>query len=453
MIIFPQDRDVVLYETEFEDDSLERGKLSKQLSDFVERIEDPIVIALDDKWGSGKTYFLKRWVTAHKNQNNGKAITVYFDAFENDYLSDPFVSIIAAVGERIPKKQELTLNKLKTAATKLAKPAFGIALSLATFGAKQQLDEIGDVIAEAVSSEAKDAAQDLWVAEKDRKAAIDSFKELLSQLTEDEKVPIVIVVDELDRCRPDYALSVLEVIKHFFAVPRVHFILGVNGTALENSVKARYGADIDAENYLRKFINVSFSLPRTLGPRGGETVIARYAAKLISDMKLPEIPSKSCAELISYVAAANEVSLRDVGKILSRVALLPEEVFEGKYLPGWIETLCILLVSAVVNPKFHKKLVSASASIDETREFLGASENKTAETIDGNRNPDYDHDLALWLVTTLFTCGSDSPLENDDLPEWRDKIGQRFDRFGLDRDPKKIPATIQRDWVDIFRIQ
>lgn len=85
--------------------------------------------------------------------------------------------------------------------------------------------------------------------------------------------PIVIVIDELDRCRPDYALAVLEVIKHFFAVPKVHFILGINGEALESSVRARYGVDVDAESYLRKFINASFSLPRAIGHRGSNKII------------------------------------------------------------------------------------------------------------------------------------------------------------------------------------
>jgi tRNA A37 threonylcarbamoyladenosine biosynthesis protein TsaE len=57
MKLFPQDNAVSLYETGFEDDVLERKAISKQLSELVERIEDPIVLALDDKWGSGKTFF------------------------------------------------------------------------------------------------------------------------------------------------------------------------------------------------------------------------------------------------------------------------------------------------------------------------------------------------------------------------------------------------------------
>ncbi|EPX80854.1 KAP family P-loop NTPase fold protein [Litoreibacter arenae] len=451
MKLFPQDSDVVLYETGFEDDILERTSISKQLSELVERIEDPVVLALDDKWGSGKTFFLKRWVAAHTEENKGTATTIYFDAFENDYLTDPLVSIISAVSARLPDKQESTVREWKTVAAKLAKPAFGIALSVATFGAKQHLNEFGDVIADVASGEAKDAVQDLWDVEKDRKEAVHDFRNLLSELTQKSATPIVIVVDELDRCRPDYALTVLEVIKHFFSVPRVHFILGVNGKALENSVKARYGADIDAESYLRKFINVSFSLPRAIGGRNEANVITKYAAKLISDMDLPERVSERCVSLLKCVAKGRDVSLRDVGKVLSKVALLPDVVHEKNYMDGYVDILCALLVTSVVAPRLHTKLVSGDAQTLELREYLVAPKEKTSETIGDDYNSDYDHEVTIWLTALIFCCGAEEIKDVENLPSWSEKLGERFNRFGV-RDRKSIAAGIQKDWVELFRI-
>jgi hypothetical protein len=92
-----------------------------------------------------------------------------------------------------------------------------------------------------------------------------AFRQALVDLTEpdSEGTPtqkLVIVVDELDRCRPDYALHLLEVIKHFFNVENVHFVLGVNLTELENSVRARYGAGVNAGLYLQKFVTVKMPL-------------------------------------------------------------------------------------------------------------------------------------------------------------------------------------------------
>lgn len=451
MKLFPQDDDVVLYETGFEDDVLERKSISKQLSDLVERIEDPVVLALDDKWGSGKTFFLKRWVAAHTAENNGTATTIYFDAFENDYLTDPLVSIITAVSARLPDEQAETVRKWKTVATKLAKPALGIALSVATFGAKQYLDEIGDVIADSASGEAKDAAQDLWQVEKDRKDAMHDFRNLLSELTQKSAVPMVIVVDELDRCRPDYALTVLEVIKHFFSVPKVHFILGVNGKALENSVKARYGTEIDAESYLRKFINVSFSLPRAIGDRGEVSVLAKYASKLISEMELPKLVSDRCVSLLKCVVDSRDVSLRDVGKVLSKIALVPDQVHKKNIMEGYIDILCALIVTSVVDPQLHAKLVSGNAQTSELREYLTAPKEKTMDRIDGDYNSAYNHEVTIWLATIIFCCGREEIANVEGLPSWSETVGDRFDRFGV-RDRKSIAPGIQKDWVEIFRI-
>ncbi len=450
--LFPQDNDVVLYETGFEVDLLKRHHISKQLSDLVERIETPVVLALDDKWGSGKTYFLKRWVGAHTKENNGTAITVYFDAFENDYLSEPLVSIISAVSERIPKDRHETLQKWKSAATKLIKPAFGIALSLATFGAKQQLDDIGDVIADTISSEAKDATKGLWAAEKERKDAISEFADLLTELTNQQKTAIVIVVDELDRCRPDYALSVLEIIKHFFSVPKVHFVLGINGSALETIIRARYGADIDAESYLRKFINITFSLPRFVGGQESTDVVTSYASQMSSEMGLPDQVSKRCLNLLGYITKCDDVSLRDVGKLLSKIALLPNELSEKKHLSGWIDILCALLISSVTAPSFHKKYLSGVATTEDIMNFVGASKTTVSDKINGSHNVKYDHGIAIWVATMMYCCTPEEIEDAEYLPSWRMDIGREFDRFGGLQDPKKVPSIIQRDWVDIFRL-
>lgn len=452
MKLFPQDNDVVLYETGFEDDFLGRSSMSTQLSGLVERIEDPIVLALNDKWGAGKTFFLKRWVAAHRSENNGTATTVYFDAFESDYFSDPLVSLISALVARLPETQGVSVKKLKHAAAKLVKPLLGIAISAATFGAKQQVDEFGDALADAVSGEVNKASDALWKSEKERKEAMDEFRGLLSTIITATNAPIVIVVDELDRCRPDYALSVLEVIKHFFSVPKVHFILGINREALESSVNARYGASLNAEAYLRKFISASFSLPRILGKHEQDDVIVRYASNLIVDMKLPARIPKRCVDLLKIVAKTQDVSLRDVGKIFSRVALLPDVVYEKNWLEGWIDILCALLVTSVVNPSLHEKLVAGNASTLELRDFLGASRHKTDQDIDGEPNLRYDHDLTLWLSEIIFCCGVDELGDVSDLPELQDPVHKQFDNYGLVRDPKEIARSIQRDWVDLFRL-
>ena len=84
------------------------------------------------------------------------------------------------------------------------------------------------------------------------RSALVAMTKVNVDVDEGEKVrPLVVVIDELDRCRPDYAISLLEIVKHFFSVPNIHFILGVNLDALCHSVKVRYGESFDGRGYLR----------------------------------------------------------------------------------------------------------------------------------------------------------------------------------------------------------
>ena len=73
--------------------------------------------------------------------------------------------------------------------------------------------------------------------------------------------PLVVMIDELDRCRPSYAVELLETAKHLFDVDRIVFVLAVNREQLAHAVCALYGADFNAEGYLRRFFDEDFRLP------------------------------------------------------------------------------------------------------------------------------------------------------------------------------------------------
>jgi predicted KAP-like P-loop ATPase len=64
----------------------------------------------------------------------------------------------------------------------------------------------------------------------------------------------VFVIDELDRCRPPFAPEVLENIKHLFSVPNIVFILSMNRSQIEESIRCEYGTQVHASKYLQKFV-------------------------------------------------------------------------------------------------------------------------------------------------------------------------------------------------------
>lgn len=97
-----------------------------------------------------------------------------------------------------------------------------------------------------------------------KKESLTALKQELSQFVKDVcgETPLVFIVDELDRCRPDYAVEVLEKIKHLFSVDGIVFVLSIDKKQLGNSVRDYYGSDlIDADEYLRRFIDITYTLP------------------------------------------------------------------------------------------------------------------------------------------------------------------------------------------------
>ena len=249
LLLKPKEPEIKLYDQGFENVCRLGGAAEgKKLSELVERISEPLVIALDAPWGAGKTIFLKCWVGAHELENKGTAKTVFFDAFRHDFMDDPLVGLTSALSERLgaPDKKNEPWRKAKEAVSKLARPAFRVGLAATTAGATEVIGPIVGAGLKAGKEELGDASKKFW-QEEDKRAAMQTFRVALEQLASEQK--LIIVVDELDRCRPDYALNLLEVIKHFFDVKNVHFVLGVNLKELANSVRARYGADVQGERY------------------------------------------------------------------------------------------------------------------------------------------------------------------------------------------------------------
>ncbi|MBQ2262203.1 MAG: hypothetical protein II336_12625 [Loktanella sp.] len=448
MRFLPPEAEVKLYDTVFDSDILDRKKVSKSLSALLDRIEDPLVIALDGRWGTGKSYFLQRWVGAHAKQNSGKALTLYFDAFANDYLSDPLVALVAALAERVPHQDQPKMQQLKKVATSFIKPLVKIGANVVTFGAKEALNELGDAFVDAANTEAQKAVDDFWQREEGRQKAMKAFRDALAELIAGPKgadpTPLVIVIDELDRCRPDYALEVLEVIKHFFSVPMVHFVLGVNLIALENSVKARYGQEIDATAYLQKFISLTLTLPDRTGSRHNEvSAVLAYAEYTAKAMGLPERFIEEIVERqLPGILRRNAVSIRDVGKILGGVAILPNEAIKRETLSGWVSIAASMIIARVVRRDVFDKMVAANLSDEELVAYLDARPN----IIDRKSANEDFHYPTYYLYRMWTLIASNGTAQVDDI----DQIKKQFDPFGDFRSPRNCPKRIFDDWLNTF---
>lgn len=371
--------EISLYQDGFKGkDILDRAETGKVLSELVDEIEDPMVIALNGAWGCGKSFFLKCWVGAHSVENGGAATTVYFDAFAHDYLDDPLVAITGVIGDRF--KSDAQSSKIwasaKTAAAKLWRPAMRIGLAVGTAGASEVAGAIVDAGLAAGSDELRQASEAFWRKEDGKRAAMGQFRSALSAVTAQsagEAAPrkIVVVIDELDRCRPDYALAVLEVIKHFFAEPNVHFVLGVNLDELQNSVRSRYGIGVDADLYLQKFITLSMELPSFAGDRKDTKVEIKYFDEKSAEMGLNKGLCNHIRSYISRISPVPSVSIRGVQKLLTQIALTPQVARPFDTMnEGWKIFIAGLIVLKTWYPDAYKSIVDGNINKTDIQDFF-----------------------------------------------------------------------------------
>lgn len=394
-----------------EDDPLDRAASGKALSGLVERIEDPMVIALDGGWGTGKSWFLKRWVGQHRLDYPDQARTVYFDAFAHDYLDDPLVAVMGVlIAELEPDSaaEKDTWTKIKTAAWKLRKPAARIALAVGTGSATEFGGAALDAGAKALGKLATETADDFWDKEASRRDAMHEFGAALKALTlpgGEEGTPrkLVIVVDELDRCRPDYALSLLEVIKHFFAVDHVHFVLGVNLRELENMVRVRYGTQEGASLYLQKFVTLTMELPATV--KNQDTWQLAFLA-LTKSFGVDDRLTTVVLANLDLVSICTHVSLRDSERIASRVALATASNRSGtaRLNDILLTTLAALIIYRTIMPDFYMTCVSGEMTAEQFRERFQLADNESS-----NRKKSFEqlHDHHFNLFTFASRAKAD----------------------------------------------
>ena len=257
----------------FKNDIMFRKKNIENLTQFITSFEQSIVLCIDGGWGQGKTTFIKMWQQYLKNQH---IPTIYFNAWESDYTDDALIALIGEIslaidnlsGEAESKAKGL-LSIIKDKIRYLIKDGSSkewltIVSAIGSFISKGHIK--ADKIAEfATNLNASLAKEQIEKYEKSKQVLLE-FKQTLSRLAEcyssnEEKKSLVIFIDELDRCRPDFAIEVLEKAKHLFNVDNIIFVLATDKTQLGHSIRAVYGHGLDVNGYLRRFIDFDYLLP------------------------------------------------------------------------------------------------------------------------------------------------------------------------------------------------
>jgi len=352
-------------------DIFNRKPFGESLYNLVKNTDDELVLALDAPWGEGKSTFIKMWQGLLKQKGT---CHIYFDAFENDYQQDPFLAISSQIYQLIDKDDKDIHQEYKEKATAALKvvgrAGLRIGIKALTAGILDEtiLEDTGSV--KDTSTEASNLidgfiSNQLTKADEDRKS-LKVFTEYLSTLS--EKIggdnPVIFIIDELDRCKPKFALSLLESIKHLFCVPNITFVLVMNRKQLEESVRCEYGSGVEAAKYLQKFVSIWTTLPKP--EEEYNSISKKYIKNCLNRMNY-EITSSTQETAIDFfedIASYYDLSLREIERSLTSFAIIYNAT-EGKLNEKYSLMSVFLSVIKSIKPDIYKKLSNNNISYRE----------------------------------------------------------------------------------------
>lgn len=338
----------------FVNDTLGRKDQIEALTRLVRNIEGPCVLAVDGAWGSGKTAFLTMWAGYLRKKRFRVA---EFNAWETDFSNDPLMALYAAL--------ESELGRFPTAKHKDVLKAGAIVVSKMVSNVPFVPDVADAVIAARDQTESPVEAR--LSQHRDAEEAISGFKEALAKATKN-RLPLVVCVDELDRCRPDYAIRFLEATKHIFDVGGVVFVLGVNLPELAKSVEALHGSSFDGTTYLRRFVDHSLYLPQADRSRFMDDLLKSVG---LADRTGPHDYIRVFLDI--FVLGAPHMSLRDMEQAIYHLGIVLNAIPREHQPFGKPQDIIAttLMLFRMVAPDIYRKFTRGEISDLDALNALG----------------------------------------------------------------------------------
>ncbi|RLW55475.1 MAG: hypothetical protein B6D76_03575 [gamma proteobacterium symbiont of Stewartia floridana] len=351
-----------------EKDTFQRREYAEDLTNLISNVDDELVLALDAPWGEGKTTFVKMW----RGMLHDKGVhSIYFDAFKNDFIEDPFLALVGEIHcllENQPNEDIKNDFKEKAIATlkALGKASVRVGIRAATAGVLDETilegagaeGEVTDIADQYLSNRITDIQKD--------KATLENFRTTLGTIAKSlgENTKLVFIIDELDRCKPSFALDLLEKIKHVFSVPDIVFVLVMNREQMSEVIKTRYGLGINATKYLQKFIHIWIGLPKRLEQHDNDG--SRYLNHCLQNMGYENstdsygFERETFSELIDYYG----MSLREIERSLTNFALV-ENTTGGNLVRDYLTMSVFLSVIKALYPDCFKKIRHERITYDQ----------------------------------------------------------------------------------------
>lgn len=423
----------------YKNDVLYRKNDGKRLMQLVLSYHQGAVIALDGAWGTGKTTFLKMWMSWMKKR---EFPVLYYNAWEDDISEEPLISML---------QQLKTLNK-EDGLDDLFKLGAKVVVGALAEGLVE-FSPFGKLFKGMFKGGVKQVEQHLYnkmSKEDGRTKMISEFKDKLgeyvekvcgldvdnvSQTKETNRAlnqygsygeppfkPLVYIIDELDRCNPHFAVKVLERIKHLFEVPNVVFLLAIDKQQFSYSINGFYGSDkIDSMEYLRRFVDFDVCL--------SEPTHIDYFAYLFNKFKIDsflKVGGVTDIDFSNYVRLLriNHISLRKAERIMSLLSAVYVQYYDSSImnLQGRYDLCFLLAYIKLCNYSLFDKIKVLSLSLKDMGDEL---ENLIPDSFANDNEKEFYSNL---LTKALFLYSVDLHII-DSYTNDKDNINNNLFRY------------------------
>ena len=356
--------------TSLKENTFNRGKDIQEFIEGLELIEGNAFISLDAKWGDGKTFFVRqieetlKYFRAKQMETGEKFLKdldsyeylkdsvavkettvehiylpVYYNAWMYDDHNDPLMSLLLVMTKQCGGLYNTKINR-KSLGEQLLTVASSLPISIKKINPATLIKDI---------QEGKVDILDAVKTEEDIKECV---RKVFDDIIVEKAEKLVIFVDELDRCKPSFAIEMLERIKHYFDDERIIFVVSLNKEQLIHTISNYYGSEFDATRYLNRFFDVSINLPE----------ISMYQKRKVQCTDSERLWITLIAdELSDYYG----FSLRDKLIFKSRIESIPREIGDAfssdKIYLIIFEVIVVLL--DMINAKEKKAFLEGKSNI------------------------------------------------------------------------------------------
>ena len=391
----------------FENDLLGRKESVEVLTQLIGSIEGPCVLAVDAAWGTGKTTFLRIWEQHLRNQGFP---VVKFNAWETDFSGDSFVALSTELTEGLHEYADAPLAKEKIDDTKkVAKEVMRLAFTGAIRHASGGILDVDSL----TKNYAENGLSQHQEAQKSIKKFRETLQNMAKELSKQKGPPLIVMIDELDRCRPSYAVELLEVAKHLFSVDHIVFVLAVNRSELAHSIKALYGADFDAQGYLRRFFDLDFRLPypereRFIKAMLGAIQIDQYFQRTIDENARFDKEDEVVRDWLLCFFRSPDLSLRRIAQAIHRLGLVFASLRSDQRSFA-ITAVVALIVRTIDSDLYHQFVRNEATDLQVVDKVFGC---------DGIKTLQREHEGCMFEVMIILAAceASGSSWQSSDSP-------------------------------------